>query len=106
MSVNKKPKLELFRAKCDSLNIRNYGTKIVMTERIQKYYNANNLGVFDPESLISLPEIAIDTNTETCASQSNDGDEASTSSNSDMSNKSKNAFAQPTSILNISINEE
>ena len=67
MSVNKKPKLELFRAKFlgDSLNIRNYGTKIVMTERIQKYYNANNLGVFDPESLISLPEIAIDTNTET-----------------------------------------
>ena len=98
MSVNKKPKLELFRAKCDSLCIKNYGTKIVMTERIQKYYNANNLGVFDPESLICLPEVAIDTNTETCASQSNYGDEASTSSNGDMSNISKNAYVQPPDI--------
>ena len=59
MSANKKIKLSLYREKCKSLKIKDYGTKNIIADRLKKYYIDNGLGIFDPKSLAVDEEDAV-----------------------------------------------
>ena len=59
MSASKKIKLSLYREKCKSLKIKDYGTKNIIADRLKKYYIDNRLGIFDPKSLVVDEEDAV-----------------------------------------------